>query len=57
MKIISHVKIKEWIDSSLGQSPVIQSLEEKRPTLSNLKKHKMEEGTLVLKMVLILFIV
>ena len=38
MKIINHVKIKEWIDSSIGQSTVIQSLEEKRPTLSNLNQ-------------------
>ena len=38
MKIINHVIIKEWIDSSIGQSTVIQSLEEKRPTLSNLNQ-------------------
>ena len=37
MKIIK-VKIKEWIDSSIGQSKVIQELEEKRPKLSNLNQ-------------------
>ena len=36
MKIINYVKIKEWIDSSIGQSTVIQTSEGKRPTLSNL---------------------
>ena len=29
MKIISHVKIKEWVDSSTDQSTVIQTLEGK----------------------------
>ena len=29
MKIINYVKIKEWIDSSIGQSTVIQELDEK----------------------------
>ena len=31
MKIVNYVKIKELIDSSMGQSPVNQTLEEKRP--------------------------
>ena len=35
MKIVNYVKIKEWIDSSIGQSTVIQKLEGKRPKLSN----------------------
>ena len=35
MKIDNYVKIKEWIDSSIGQSTVIQTLKEKVPTLSN----------------------
>ena len=35
MKINNYHKIKEWIDSSIGQSMVIQELNEKRPTLSN----------------------
>ena len=38
MKIDKYVKIKEWIDSSIGQSTVIQELEKKRPKLSNLNQ-------------------
>ena len=29
MKIDNHVKIKEWIDSSIGQSTVLQELDKK----------------------------
>ena len=36
LKIINYIKIKEWIDSSISQSTVIQELDKKRPTLSNL---------------------
>ena len=36
MKIDNNFKIKKWIDSSISQSKVIQTLEEKRPKLSNL---------------------
>ena len=35
MKIDNYHKISEWIDSSIGQSTVIQQLDKKRPTLSN----------------------
>ena len=35
MKLHSYVKIKEWINHSIGQSTVIQRLNKKRPTLSN----------------------
>ena len=35
MKIDNYFKINEWIDSSIGQSMVIQQLDAKRPTLSN----------------------
>ena len=35
MKINNYFKIKEWIDSSVGQSTVIPQLDKKRPTLSN----------------------
>ena len=35
MKIDNYFKIKEWINYSIGQSTVIQELDEKRPTLSN----------------------
>ena len=37
-KINDYVKIKEWIDSSIGQSKVIQKLEGKRLKLSNLNQ-------------------
>ena len=35
MKIDNYHKVSEWIDSSIGQSMVIQQLGKKRPTLSN----------------------
>ena len=35
MKINNYHKIAKWIDSSIGQSTVIQKLDKKRPTLSN----------------------
>ena len=35
MKLDKYVKIDEWLDSSLGQSTVIQRLDAKRPALSN----------------------
>ena len=38
MKIDNNHKIKEWIDYSIGQSAVIQELDKKRPTLSNLNQ-------------------
>ena len=38
MKIDNNHKIKEWIDYSMGQSTVIQELDKKRPTLSNLNQ-------------------
>ena len=38
MKIDNYHKITEWIDSSIGQSTVIQELDKKRPTLSNLNQ-------------------
>ena len=38
MKFDNHVKIKEWIDSSVGQSTVLQELDKKRPTLSDLNQ-------------------
>ena len=34
----NYIKIKEWIDSSIGQSTVIQELDRKRPTLSDLNQ-------------------
>ena len=38
MKINNYFKIKEWFNSSIGQSTVIQQLDKKRPTLSNLNQ-------------------
>ena len=38
MDIDKYFKIKEWHDSSIGQSMVIQQLDEKRPKLSNLNQ-------------------
>ena len=38
MKIDNYVKIKEWIDSSICQSTVLQELDKKRLTLSNLNQ-------------------
>ena len=38
MKIDKYVKIKGWIDSSIGQSIVIQEVEIKKPSLSNLNQ-------------------
>ena len=35
MKLDNYVKIKEWFNSSIGQSSVIQRLNVKRPALSN----------------------
>ena len=35
MKIDNYHKVSEWIDSSIGQSTVIQQLNKKRPALSN----------------------
>ena len=38
MKFDNYFKVKEWIDSSIGQSTVLQELDKKRPTLSNLSQ-------------------
>ena len=35
MKLDNYVKIEEWLDSSLGETAVIQQLNKKRPKLSN----------------------
>ena len=35
MKLNNYAKIKEWLDSSVGQSTVIQQLDKKRPNLQN----------------------
>ena len=38
IKIDKYFKIKEWHDSSIGQSTVIQQLDKKRPKLSKLNQ-------------------
>ena len=38
MKIDNYFKVKVWLDSSIGQSTVIQQLDKKRPKLSNLNQ-------------------
>ena len=38
LKIDNYIKIMEWIDSSIGQSTVIEEMEGKRPKLSNLSQ-------------------
>ena len=38
MDIDNYFKIKEWYDSSTGQSTVIQQLDKKRPKLLNLNQ-------------------
>ena len=38
MKIYNNHKIKEWINYSIGQSTVLQELDKKRPTLSDINK-------------------
>ena len=38
MKIDNNHKIKKWINYSIGQSTVIQELDKKRPTLSDLNQ-------------------
>ena len=38
MKIYNNYKIKEWIDYSIGQSTVLQELDKKRPTLSDINQ-------------------
>ena len=38
IKINNYFKITEWMDSSTGQSTMIQELDKKRPKLSNLNQ-------------------
>ena len=38
MKLDDYVKIKEWYDSSIGQSTVLHRIDKKRPKLSNLNQ-------------------
>ena len=49
MKIDNYVKIKEWIDSSIGQSAVIQELDKKGLHYPIQIKRKTGGGMLILK--------
>ena len=50
IKLDNHAKIKEWLDSSVGQSTVIQELDKKCLHYPIQIKHKTGEVTLILKM-------
>ena len=44
MKLVNYAKIKEWLDSSIGQSTVIQQLDKKRPKLPNQNQTQNKRG-------------
>ena len=50
MKIDNYHKVAEWIDSSIGQSMVIQQLDKKDLHYPIQIKHKTGEGMSILKM-------
>ena len=56
MKIDNYFQITEWMVSSIGQSTVIQELDKKDLNYPVSTKHKIEEGMLISKMVLISFV-
>ena len=56
MKIDNHHKIKEWINSSIGQSTVLQGLDKKDLNYPIYTKHEKGGGMLILKMALISFV-
>ena len=57
VKIDNNHKIKELIDSSIGQSTVIQKLDKKDLSYPIQIKHKTGGGMLILKMALISFVI
>ena len=57
MDIHNYFKIKEWHDSSIGQSTVIQQLDNKRPKLSNLNQTQNRRRYVNFKMDPISFVV
>ena len=57
MKIDNYIKITEWIDSSIGQSTVVQELDKKGQNYSIQTKSKTVGSTLILKMALVSFVV
>ena len=57
MKLDNYVKIKEWFDSSIGQSSVIQQLDVKKdPHYPTQTKRKIKEDMLISKMAHISFV-
>ena len=55
MKIDNYLKIVEWMDSSIGQSTVIQQLDKKELSYAIQIKHKSGGDMLILKMAPISF--
>ena len=43
MKIDNYLKIKEWIDSSIGQSTVLQGLDKKKTQIIQFKPNAKQE--------------
>ena len=56
MKLDNYVKIEEWLDSSLGETTVIQRLNKKRPKLSNRNQTQNRRRYVNLKMAHISFV-
>ena len=56
MKIDNYFKMNKWIDSSIGQSTVLQELNKRDPHYPIQTKRKIGEGTLTLKMAHISFV-
>ena len=56
MKIDNYFIINEWIDSSIGQSMVIQRLDAKDPHYPTQTKCKIKEDMVISKMDLISFV-
>ena len=56
MKIDNYFKITKWINSSIGQSMMIQQLDKKRPTLSSLNQTQNRRRYINFEMDLISFV-
>ena len=56
MKIDNYFKITQWIDSSIGQSTVIQQLDKKGLSYPIQINHKTGGSMLIVKMALISFV-
>ena len=57
MKIDNYYKIKEWINSSIGQSTVLQGLDKGDLNYPIQTKHKTGGDMLILKMAPISFVI